>query len=167
MTNITLKDRLINFINYSDNNDETLILSLYNYLKDETRSKESLSDYGISELDGQIDYIIGKIEVDNITELYDLVDTVFYGAQMNGTLTFSTLQAELEVSSFYGVDEIQEIQAEWDNTLNYEQLHIELCKREFYSYMEEKIEEIDDLYQGLTNKELLIKACKSIVNDEI
>lgn len=163
----TIKNRLTDYLKYNDYDDETLILKLYNYLQAEIRSKESLSDYGISELDGQIDYIIDEIEADNITDLYDLVDTVFYGAQMNGTLTFSTLQAELEVNSNYGIDEIQEIQAEWNNTLNYEQLHIELCKREFYSYMEEKIEEIDDLYQGLTEKELLIKTCQLVANDEI
>lgn len=167
MTNTTLKDRLTDYLKYNDYDDETLILRLYNYLQDEVRFNNSLIVYGVNELDGLMHYIIGEIEADNITELYDLVDTVFYEAQMNGTLTFSTLQAELEVNSFYDADEIQEIQVEWDNTLNYEQLHIELCKREFYSYMEEKIEEIDDLYQGLTNKELLIKACKSIVNDEI
>lgn len=163
----TIKNRLTDYLKYNDYDDETLILKLYNYLQAEIRSKNSLSDYGISELDGQIDYIIDEIEADNITDLYDLVDTVFYGAQMNGTLTFSTLQAELEVNSFYDVDEIQEIQSEWDNTLNYEQLHIELCKREFYSYMEEKIEETDDLYQGLTEKELLIKTCQLVANDEI
>lgn len=163
----TIKNRLTDYLKYNDYDDETLILKLYNYLQAEIRSKESLSDYGISELDGQIDYIIDEIEADNITNLYELVDAVFYGAQMNGTLTFSTLQAELEVNSFYDVDEIQEIQAEWDNTLNYEQLHIELCKREFYSYMEEKIEEINDLYQGLTEKELLIKTCQLVANDEI
>lgn len=167
MTNTTIKNRLTDYLKYNDYDDETLILKLYNYLQAEIRSKNSLSDYGISELDGQIDYIIDEIEADNITDLYDLVDAVFYGAEMNGTLTFSTLQAELEVNSFYDVDEIQEIQSEWNNTLNYEQLHIELCKREFYSYMEEKIEEIDDLHQGLTKKELLIKTCQLVANDEI
>ena len=167
MTNTTLKDRLTDYLKYNDYDDETLVLKLYNYLQDEVRFNNSLIVYGINELDGLMDYIINEIEADNITDLYELTDVTFSNAAANGTLTFSTLQAELEVNSNYGIDEIQEIQAEWDNTLNYEQLHIELCKREFYSYMEEKIEEIDDLYQGLTNKELLIKACKSIVNDEI
>lgn len=167
MTNTTLKDRLINFINYSDNNDETLILSLYNYLKDEIRTKKSLIDYGIGELESSIDYIIDEIENGNITNLYDLLDAIFDEAHMNGTLTFLTLQAELEVNSNYTVDEIQGIQAEWNNRLNYEQLHIVLCRHEFYSYMEDKIEEVKSLYQGLTKKELLIKTCQLVANDEI
>lgn len=167
MTNTTLKERLINFINYSDNNDETLILSLYNFLKDEIRTKKSLIDYGIGELESSIDYIIDEIENGNIPDLDELTDITFSDAEMNGTLTFLTLQAELEVNSNYTVDEIQEIQAEWNNGLNYEQLHIVICRREFYSYMEEKIEEVKSLYQGLTEKELLIKTCQLVANDEI
>lgn len=167
MTNTTLKDRLTDYLKYNDYDDETLILRLYNYLQDEVRFNNSLIVYGVNELDGLMNYIINEIEADNITDLYELTDVTFSNAEANGTLTFSTLQAELEVNSNYGIGEIQEIQAEWNNELNYEQLHIELCRREFYSYMEEKAEEINDLYQGLTEKELLIKTCQLVANDEI
>lgn len=162
-----LKERLINYVNYyryEESDDEQLLLDLYNFIQEEIRYNHPLINYGINELDGMIDYIEEEIEDGNIQDGYDLTHAIFEGACINGTLTFSTLQAQMEVNAYYDLDEIQEIQNDYQ--LEYcESLHVVLCMREFESYFEEKLEEQKDENPELEEQELLIKTCHSILEE--
>ena len=162
-----LAESFINTINYyKDEDDEILMIKLYNYIQEEIRWKHPLTDYGKNELADHIDYIEEEIKNGNIQDSYTLVDAIFYGACMNGTLTFSSLQAQMEVNANYDLDEINEANEYINGLDSWELIHIEFCIREFTNYFEEKQDEIKEEYPELEEQELLIKTCHSILNEE-
>ncbi len=165
-TTLEVKERLINALKYNDYEaEEDFLIGVYNWLQEEIRCYHSLDDYGINELASNIDYIEDEIKNGNIQDSYTLVDAIFSGAWANGTLTFSSLQAEMEVTANYGLDEIQEIQNDYGLD-NWEQVHIEFCKREFTDYFEANKYLIKEEHPELTEQELLIKTCHSILEKE-
>lgn len=162
-----LAESFINTINYyKDKDDEILLLNIYGYIQEEISWKHPLRNYGINELADHIDYIEEEIKNGNIQDSYRLVDAIFSGAWANGTLTFSNLQAQMEINANYDLDEINEVNEYTNGLDSWELIHIEFCIREFTDYFEEKLEEQKEEHPELEEQELLIKTCHSILNEE-
>lgn len=136
---------------------------LYSALQEETRYQIPLENYGYTLLSDQFDYLLEEgFEFENE---YDLASEIFNYARMDGTLTYNTMHAEMELISNYGLDDISEMEM-FEYCNNAEQMHIEACEETFRNDFSDYLENTNINFPDLSERERILLACYAISNDK-
>lgn len=117
-----------------------------------------LLDYGLSELEHNMEYILGC----NPSTIYELTELTFTIAECDGSLTNDRQKAFDEIFKNYTLNEVFKILNENNLSMNdsatmldEEKTHIYLCKHEFIEFIENNYRE---LIHSINNKENFILA---------
>ena len=134
-------------------------------IRELTRTNEYTLEYNmenrvIGELYNKLDYIKELIDnKDTYVCLYDIPIYVLEGAYADGTLTFSTYQAQLELFSTYSLDEIVDhINEMGIQNTNIEIIHIGKSEEILRGLLEDACEDEDD-------KDKIMLACYQVLLD--
>ena len=99
----------------------------------------NLIDYFNKELENNFEYVY-----ENINDLYDIVDYALEYAYGNGTLTYSTREAEEAILDNYNFEEIIEKFKDYNtDRLNAEVIMIELVREEAMEELEDKLKSVE------------------------
>lgn len=157
-----LKKYLENTIENS-NNIEEILNSVYSAIKEQTRLYSPLESYGYGLL---ADYFEDYLEDDFYFENeYDLANDLFNYPRYDGTLTYSTLQAERELLANYDPEDISEMDM-FKYCRNTEQMHIEACEEAFRGAFADYKNYIAREFPKLNDKEKMLLTCYAISDDK-
>lgn len=124
-----------------------------------------LLEYGISELEHNIEYILNcqPSTIDELTEL------TFKLANCNGSLTFNRQRAFDEIFKNYTLNEIFKILSKKDicmynsaELIDEEKMHIILCEVEFREYMENQISNFININDS---RDAILAVIVELIND--
>lgn len=124
-----------------------------------------LLDYGLSELDKNIDYIVDC----QPSTPQELTELVFENANCDGSLTYNRQQALDEILEFYTLNDIfvflnnEGLDMDYSATvLTEEKIHVLLCEVEFENYITEQI----DNYININNSsDAILAVIVELIND--
>lgn len=144
--------------------------------EDVIRDINSISDYYYKEcfdkrlpeyINNYLDYVIENINDGNITSTYEIVDYVMDDDNTNGTATFSTYQAQKELSAkflSYDINEVlKDIGYSYNNDLAEESIHLIMLNNELNNKLNEHYENVDS---QLKEEDALKYTLYDYLNDE-
>lgn len=144
--------------------------------EDVIRNIDSISDYYYKEcfdkrlpeyIDNYLDYVIENINDGNITETYEIVDYAMEYDNTNGTATYSTYQAQKELSAKFYNSEINEILNDlgysYNNNMTEERIHLIMLDNELNNKLNEHYENVDS---RLKEEDALKYTLYDYLNDE-
>lgn len=128
-----------------------------------------LRDYGITELESNIDYIINE----NPKTLNKLSELIFEEANCNGTILFDISDTKKEIYQNFEIEEIFEILYEYGYTmkdaadkLNISLIHLILCEKEFINYINEIYNKNIKKYPNFSEEDIVKTVIISIIENE-